>query len=86
MSADKSEEASGRVLEATSSPFLAIPPELRLCIYEFALLDSTCVTIGHAEVVGKPADVVSRGTRTQDWARGRARAKHLQKEHEIDSD
>lgn len=54
-------EAHNHVLETAHSPFLRIPPELRLTIYDFALLDCPCVTIGHAEVVGKPADVVSCG-------------------------
>lgn len=63
MSAVMRKEAGGRVHEATRSPFLAIPPELRLSIYEFALLESTCVTVGHAWVTGKHADVVSRGSK-----------------------
>ena len=60
MNTDTREETGGRVLGATRSPFLVLPPELRLTIYEFALLDSTCVTVGHAEVVGRHSDVVSR--------------------------
>lgn len=48
-----------QVLEEADSPLLRIPPELRLAIYEFALFDSPCVTVGHAEVVGKHHDVVS---------------------------
>lgn len=50
-------QAEDGLLESSDSAFLRIPPELRLAIYKFALLDTLCVTIGHAEVVGKPYDV-----------------------------
>lgn len=41
------------------SHLIKLPVELRLSIYDFALLDSPAVTIGHAEVVGAHYDVVS---------------------------
>ena len=62
-------KTSERTLEARHSPLLRIPPELRLAIYEFALLDSFCITVGHAEVVGRHHDVVS-GRWLEIWTRG----------------
>lgn len=76
MSVHAAGDAGGRVFEANRSPFLAIPPELRLAIYEFALLDSTCVTVGHAEVVGRHADVVSGHREQRGLWRGRPQSIH----------
>lgn len=61
MTMPPSEEADERGLEGQSH-LLRIPPELRLAIYEFALLDSPCVTVGHAEVAGQHHAVVSAAT------------------------
>lgn len=41
-------------------PFLGLPAELRLLIYDFALLDAQVITIGSAELVGARPDIVHR--------------------------
>ena len=48
------------VVDSKKCPFLNIPTELRLAIYEYALRDGPAITIGTAELVGKHADIVHR--------------------------
>jgi hypothetical protein len=41
-------------------PFMGLPTELRLLIFEYALVDASAITIGSAELVGSHPDIVHR--------------------------